>query len=202
MPATRSRAFGGAGAAASSSTCSRRETASRMLPRSSASNSSPSPLHGNTCGLRRRATATSRRPAAISGDASSTATTRAGEVRDESKFGSLIEFGDALPRIRKQVDTDLARSGLPREKVLATVVRLLDLTAMRIGNGEYTRANRSYGLTTLQDRHATFAPGTVSFGFRGKGRQETRHRGARRTPRADRPAVPRPARPRAVSVPR
>ncbi len=53
-------------------------------------------------------------------------------------------------------------------RCLATGVRLLDLTAMRIGNGEYTRANRSYGLTTLQDRHATFAPGTVSFGFRGK----------------------------------
>lgn len=89
-------------------------------------------------------------------------------VRDESKFGSLIEFGDTLPRIRKRVDGDLALAGLSREKVLATVVRLLDLTAMRVGNEEYARANRSYGLTTLRDSHATFAPGTVSFGFRGK----------------------------------
>jgi DNA topoisomerase-1 len=90
------------------------------------------------------------------------------EVRDESKFASLTVFGEALPLIRKRVEADLRRRGLPREKVLATVVRLLDLTAMRVGNEEYARTNGSYGLTTLHDKHAAFAPGTVSFTFNGK----------------------------------
>jgi len=88
--------------------------------------------------------------------------------RDESKFASLLAFGEALPRIRARVAGDLKRPGLPREKVLATIVRLLDLTAIRVGNEEYARANRSYGLTTLRDRHAGFGRGTVSFTFNGK----------------------------------
>jgi len=90
------------------------------------------------------------------------------EVRDESKFTSLIEFGEALPRIRAQVDADLELPGLPRGRVLATVVRLLDLTAIRVGNEEYARTNGSYGLTTLRDRHARFGRGSVTFAFRGK----------------------------------
>jgi len=90
-------------------------------------------------------------------------------VRDEAKFEHMVEFGRALPRIRERVAADLRRPGLPREKVLATVVRLLDTTAMRVGNEEYARDNRSYGLTTLRDRHAEVDGGTVRFEFRGKG---------------------------------
>ena len=69
-------------------------------------------------------------------------------IRDKSKFDRLLDFARVLPLIRKHVKNDLQRSGLPREKVLATVVRLLDLTLIRIGNDEYAKANQSYGLTT------------------------------------------------------
>lgn len=88
--------------------------------------------------------------------------------RDETKFDRLADFGVALPRIRRRVDRDLARRGLPREKVLALVVRLLELTLIRVGNDEYARLNRSFGLTTLLDRHARVEGAVVRFRFRGK----------------------------------
>jgi DNA topoisomerase-1 len=88
--------------------------------------------------------------------------------RDEAKYSRMIAFGKALPRIRARVAADLRRDGLPREKVLATVVRLLDTTAIRVGNSEYARANRSYGLTTLRSRHASVRGAKVLFEFRGK----------------------------------
>ncbi|HET7240527.1 MAG TPA: hypothetical protein VFI77_05175, partial [Gemmatimonadales bacterium] len=66
------------------------------------------------------------------------------EVRDETKFGRMLAFSDALPRLRRRVDEDLARPGLPREKLLATVVRLLECTAIRVGNDEYAKSNRSF----------------------------------------------------------
>jgi DNA topoisomerase-1 len=95
-------------------------------------------------------------------------------VRDQAKYEHTIAFARALPRIRRRVAADLRRSGLPREKVLATVVRLLDTTAMRVGNEEYRRRNRSYGLTTLRDSHVRVDGSTVQFEFRGKaGRQHT-----------------------------
>jgi DNA topoisomerase I len=75
------------------------------------------------------------------------------EVRDETKYARLVEFGHALGRIRRRVRQDLARPGLQRERVLATVVRLLETTLIRVGNQEYARENRSYGLTTLRSRH-------------------------------------------------
>ena len=90
------------------------------------------------------------------------------EVRDETKYGRLLEFGAALPRIREQVERDLARRGLPREKVLATVVRLLEKTLIRVGNEEYARANRSFGLTTLTASHVKVRGGRIHFRFRGK----------------------------------
>ena len=90
------------------------------------------------------------------------------EVRDESKFGQLVEFGEALPAIRRRVDLDMRKLGLPREKVLATVVRLLEMTMARIGNPEYARANRSFGLTTLRDRHVKISGHTLRFRFTGK----------------------------------
>jgi DNA topoisomerase I len=90
------------------------------------------------------------------------------EVRDENKYGRLIAFAECLPKIRKRVEADLALPGLPREKVLATVVELLQTTAIRIGNDEYAKENNSFGLTTLQNRHAKVEGGSVRFSFRGK----------------------------------
>src|SRR3954454_18988689 len=90
------------------------------------------------------------------------------EVRDETKFGRMVVFSEVLPKIRARVDTDLARPGLPREKVLATVVRLLEATSIRVGNDEYARTNGSYGLTTLRNKHVEISGGSVQFRFRGK----------------------------------
>jgi DNA topoisomerase-1 len=90
------------------------------------------------------------------------------EVRDETKYDRMIAFGRALPRIRAQVARDLARPDLPREKVLATVVRLLETTLIRVGNDEYARSNRSFGLTTLRDKHVAIRGGKLHFEFRGK----------------------------------
>lgn len=89
-------------------------------------------------------------------------------VRDETKYHRMMAFGKALSQIRRRVEVDLARPGLPREKVLATVVRLLETTLIRVGNEEYAKANRSFGLTTMRDRHVAIAGGVVRFGFRGK----------------------------------
>lgn len=89
-------------------------------------------------------------------------------LRDEVKFERMISFGKALPEIRKQVDAALKLSGLPREKVLATIVYLLQATMMRIGNEEYARTNKSFGLTTLRVRHVRIDGSAVQFRFRGK----------------------------------
>lgn len=89
-------------------------------------------------------------------------------VRDEAKYGRMISFGQALPAIRAQVDKDLKRTGLPREKMLATIVYLLEATMMRIGNEQYAKQNKSFGLTTLRDRHVRIDGGEVEFRFRGK----------------------------------
>jgi DNA topoisomerase-1 len=91
------------------------------------------------------------------------------EVRDGTKYDRMIAFGLALPRLRARVARDLRRHGLPREKVLATVVQLLEKTLIRVGNDEYAKSNHSYGLTTLQDRHAHINGSTIRFHFRGKG---------------------------------
>jgi DNA topoisomerase-1 len=90
------------------------------------------------------------------------------EVRDETKFGRMLDFSAALPRIRRRVERDLGLSGLPREKVLATVVRLLECTGIRVGNDEYARNNGSFGLTTLRDNHVEISGSTLRFQFRGK----------------------------------
>ena len=91
--------------------------------------------------------------------------------RDDAKFERLIEFARVLPRIRERCDADLARPGLSREKVLAAVVRLLELTLIRVGNDEYARLNRSFGLTTLRSRHAQVRGTAIRFRFRGKSGQ-------------------------------
>jgi DNA topoisomerase-1 len=88
--------------------------------------------------------------------------------REAAKYERLIAFASALPKIRARVDDDLARPGLDRKKVLAAIVRLLELTLIRVGNDEYARLNRSFGLTTLRDRHASVSGTSVRFRFRGK----------------------------------
>ena len=91
------------------------------------------------------------------------------EVRDRTKYERMLSFARALPRIRRRVRRDLAKPGLPREKVLATIVRLLETTFLRIGNAEYAKENESYGLTTLRARHVRVHGPRLRFRFRGKG---------------------------------
>ena len=90
------------------------------------------------------------------------------EVRDAVKYDRMLAFAEALPKIRERTDRDLERHGMPREKVLATVVRLLEETRIRIGNDEYRKENGSYGLTTLLDRHVNVIGSEVRLSFRGK----------------------------------
>jgi DNA topoisomerase-1 len=90
------------------------------------------------------------------------------EVRDETKYGRMAAFGRALPRIRRRVRKDLALPELPREKILATVVRLLETTFIRVGNEEYARENSSFGLTTLRGRQVQINGSKIRFNFRGK----------------------------------
>lgn len=89
-------------------------------------------------------------------------------IRDEVKYGRLIAFAEALPKIRARTHRDLGRSGLPREKVLAAVIQLLEKTLIRVGNEEYARQNGSVGLTTMRDGHARIGRDKVRFEFRGK----------------------------------
>jgi DNA topoisomerase-1 len=91
------------------------------------------------------------------------------EVRDQTKYDRVIDFGRALPLLRATVQKDLARPGLPREKVLAAVVRLLDSAFIRVGNTVYARENGSYGLTTMRDQHVNIFGSRMRFRFRGKG---------------------------------
>ena len=94
------------------------------------------------------------------------------EVRDENKFDRLGQFAKALPKIRRRVSQDLKLPGLPRQKVLATIVRLLERTFIRVGNEEYARDNKSFGLTTMKNHHVKIKGAKVRFRFRGKsGRQ-------------------------------
>jgi DNA topoisomerase-1 len=88
--------------------------------------------------------------------------------QDGEKFGRLAAFGRALPRLRKRVAADLRQPGLPRDKVLAAVVRLLDRTHLRVGNAEYRRTNNSFGLSTLLDRHVSFSSRGLRLKFNGK----------------------------------
>ena len=94
------------------------------------------------------------------------------EIRDENKYDRIIAFGKALPKIRRRVANDLKLAGLPRNKVLATVAQLLERTFIRIGNEEYARDNKSFGLTTMKDRHVEVKGAKLRFRFRGKSGRE------------------------------
>ncbi|TXN19321.1 DNA topoisomerase IB, partial [Methylobacterium sp. WL93] len=89
-------------------------------------------------------------------------------ARDSTKFSHIMAFADALPGIRTRIDADMRRRGLSREKVLATVVHLLETTLIRVGNDDYAKANKSYGLTTLRDPHVTVEGAAMTFRFKGK----------------------------------
>ena len=90
------------------------------------------------------------------------------QTRDETKYSRMIDFARILPKVRQRIAKHLKLPGLPREKVLATVVKILETGLIRVGNDEYARTNKSFGLTTMQDRHAKVNGSTVCFQFRGK----------------------------------
>ena len=90
------------------------------------------------------------------------------EVRDEAKYSKLLIFSRALPKLRARVEEDLKRPGLTRERVLAAIVRLMDMTLFRIGNNEYAKENKSFGLTTLRNRHVAIEGSRIHISFRGK----------------------------------
>ncbi|MDQ6655280.1 MAG: DNA topoisomerase IB [Verrucomicrobiota bacterium] len=90
------------------------------------------------------------------------------EARDETKYDRMLSFGAALPKIRARLEADLALPGLPRNKVLATIISIMERTFIRVGNEEYARTNHSYGLTTLRNRHVAVKGARVQFKFRGK----------------------------------
>lgn len=90
------------------------------------------------------------------------------ELSRGNKFGRMLEFGKALPKIRARVDRDLRKRGVPLEKVCATILWLLERSLIRIGNEEYAKSNRSYGLTTLRDRHVSIGSQRMEFKFVGK----------------------------------
>jgi DNA topoisomerase-1 len=90
------------------------------------------------------------------------------DVRDEAKYDRILDFAAALPALRRRTAADLSAPGLSRRKVIAAVIRLLEKTMIRVGNAEYARANRSFGLTTMQDNHASISGARIRFRFRGK----------------------------------
>lgn len=94
------------------------------------------------------------------------------EVRDETKFNRMAEFGAVLPKIRERVKQDVALAGLPQRKVVAAIVDLLDKTCIRVGNDEYAKSNKSYGLTTLKDQHVNVRGASMHLHFRGKSKQD------------------------------
>jgi DNA topoisomerase I len=96
------------------------------------------------------------------------------EVRDEAKYDDMVAFARSLPRLRKRIARDLAEPKLTRDKVVATILRIMELTAIRVGNDEYAASNNTFGLTTLLDRHARISGGSVAFSFRGKGNKPYR----------------------------
>jgi DNA topoisomerase-1 len=96
------------------------------------------------------------------------------ELREETKYEHMLEFAAALPEIRARIDKDMSLRGLPREKVLATIVHLLETTMIRVGNEDYAKQNKSYGLTTLNNRHVAIAGAELKFAFKGKSGKEWR----------------------------
>ena len=116
------------------------------------------------------------------------------QVRDETKFDRMADFAKVLPTIRGRVKRDLARPGLPKEKVLATIVRLLQMTLIRVGNEEYRKQNDSFGLTTLRDHHVDIRGSKGALLLPRKERQTSRHQHRRAASRQNRSQMPRSSR--------
>src|SRR4029453_15083283 len=91
------------------------------------------------------------------------------QFRDEAKYDQLLAFATALPALRRQIARDLSAPGLPRRKVVAAGVQLLEKTLIRVGNDEYARDNNSFGLTTMRNRHVRVSKSMLRFRFKGKG---------------------------------
>jgi DNA topoisomerase-1 len=122
------------------------------------------------------------------------------ELRDQNKYEHIIQFAAALPALRDRVAADMKLEGLPREKVLATIVGLLEKTLIRVGNAEYAEKNKSYGLTTMRRKHVAIGRGVLRFEFRQVGEaMETAGRGQAHC--LDRQALRRHSRTRAFQVP-
>ena len=121
-------------------------------------------------------------------------------TRDETKFDRMQAFARALPILRRRSRADLSRPGLPREKVLATLVQLLERSLIRVGNEEYARQNESFGLTTMRDKHVRVSGGTRALPVPREEREASHHRRQRLAARAGGEAVPRSAGPGVVSV--
>ena len=194
-------ASGGGGAAKGSATSTRRGRPCATVRRSTASASSPSRRPTPTSGSAPTREATSRPPAATRAGASSIAITPSGaRCATRPSSAGWSPFSEALPRIRKRVEADLPRHGLSRDKVLATIVRLLECSCIRVGNEEYARNNESFGLTTLKDDHVEVSGSRIRFEFRGQERQDA-HGGRERPPaREDRRPLPGDSRRGAVPV--
>jgi hypothetical protein len=124
------------------------------------------------------------------------------EVRDESKYGKMLIFGRVLPAIRERAEADLRRRGLSRERVLAAVVRLMEMTLFRIGNTEYAKTNKSYGLTTLRDKHVAIDRKSHPSELSGEARPPPLNRYQRPPTDPHCQRLPRPARLRAFPIPR
>ena len=122
------------------------------------------------------------------------------EVRESTKYERVIGFADVLPSIREKVQEHMALRGLPREKVLATVVHLLETTLIRVGNDDYARENNSYGLTTLKNRHVAVEGNEVRFRFTGKSGKQWSLRVKDRRIASDHKSLSRAARPGASAI--
>jgi DNA topoisomerase-1 len=96
------------------------------------------------------------------------------EVRDLAKYHDIVDFATELPKLRRAIERDLSSPALTKNKVIATILRIMDRTSLRVGNDRYARDNASFGLTTLKDRHALIKGPTVAFSFRGKGGKDYR----------------------------
>ena len=180
-----------------------RRARSRTRRRWSASASSPSRRPGRTSGSARKA----ERPhpgdrARRQGPQAVPLPPGFREVRESTKYEHMMEFARALPAIRAKLAEHMALRGLPREKVLATVVHLLETTLIRVGNDEYAKQNKSYGLTTLRDRHVEGRGRRAALPVQGQERQDLAPAGQGPAHRQDREGLPGPARPEPVPVPR
>src|SRR6185312_5937313 len=175
---TRRQATAASARAPRSAITTRMASASRMPRSSEGSSRSAFRRPTNPFGSVPRRTVTSRRPDWMRGRKQYRYHPKWRELRDQNKYEHIIQFAAALPALRDRVAADMKLEGLPREKVLATIVGLLEKTLIRVGNAEYAEKNKSYGLTTMRRKHVAIGRGVLRFEFRQVGEaMETAGRG-------------------------